>query len=932
MSEYPTGTVTFLLTDVQGSTGLWEQHADLMGAAMARHDAIIVTAVETAGGMTVRPRGEGDSRFAVFANVVNAVRAVSEIQRKLVSGFEDFPFALKVRAGLHTGAAEWREGDYYGSAVNRCARIRGLAHGGQTLLSQATAELVRDDLPDGATLVEMGTHRLKGLSRPETIFQLWLPGLDNDFPPLESAEGFLTNLPRPPAELIGREREKRELTAMLIESSARLVTLTGPGGTGKTRLSLEVGHRLHGSFHDGAFFVDLASISDPALVMPTIAHTLGIREGGDRSPFDNLKDFLAGRETLLILDNLEQIIAVAPAVAQLLAVAPKIKLLATSRIPLQIRGEREYPLATLPVPAGDSLSLDELTANEAVQLFVRRAQATRPAFELTADNATAIAAICRRLDGLPLAIEIAAARIRMLPPPALLKRLDQSLNLLTGGAADLPTRQQTMRGAIDWSYQLLQSPDQALFARLGVFVGGFTLANAESIANADGQLDVFTGIEALLNNSLLRPVESVTDEPRFDMLQTIRDYALDQLAQSGELAELRRIHAEQYANEVVVNWLHLYGPRAVERLAYLEEEHDNYRAAIAWGLEPGHDIFVSSQICVAHFWFWYRHGHLHEGREWAEKVVRATEGTSGHARVLGLISAAVMAIWQGDMKVADHHYEALKRLLDNTQVDEIVSMAYMTYGVSLVNQGRDREAYSQLSMAAERVDQEGDQWSKCTTLVHLANASLGLGQIKQAETWLQEALPMAQQIGDVWQIAFCLNNFGEVARVQGNYEKAKNYYLESEALYREADAVGDHARLIHTLGFIALHDGDAAQAEANFRESLAAFRKLGNQRGIAESLSGLAGVAVVTGESAWATPLLSAADARMVSSGAAWWPADRVELERTRQRLREALGEAEYARLWAQGQGMSLEEAIAYARDSITPPDATPPESRPGEH
>lgn len=915
MSDFPTGTVTFLLTDIEGSTRLWEANPEAMRRAMIQHDSIIEEAVDAFSGLTIRPRGEGDSRFAVFARAGDAIFAAAAMQQRLTHHFAHAPVTVRVRAGIHTGVADWRDGDYYGTTVNRCARIRGLAHGGQTLMSQVTAELVRDDLPEGVALVELGTHRLKGLSRPESIFQLWLPDMPNEFPPLQSAEGYLANLPRPPSELIGRERERRELMSMLADSAVRLVTLTGPGGTGKTRLSLEVGHRLHGQFADGAFFVDLAPITDPTLVMPTIAHTLGIREGGDRSPFDNLKDYLAGRETLLILDNLEQIVAVAPAVAQLLAAAPKIKLLATSRIPLHIRGEREYPLATLPVPPGDALTVEELAAYEAVQLFVNRAQEARPTFELTAENAPTVAAICRRLDGLPLAIEIAAARTRMLSPAALLKRLDQSLNLLTGGAADLPTRQQTMRGAIDWSYDLLRPDEQTLFARLGVFVGGFTLANAEAIVNADGRLDVFDGLSTLLNNSLLRQIESVTDEPRFDMLHTIRDYALEKLGQSDELIDMRRRHAEHYVAEAFDNWKQLYDSKALERLAYLEEEHDNYRAAIAWGLEPGNDISASSQICAAQFWFWYRHGHLHEGREWSERVVRASDGMSGPARAFALIAAAVMAIWQGDMKVADHHYEELNRLLDDIRNEEIVSMALMTYGVSLVNQGRDREAYSQLSKAAERFDQEGSQWDKCTTLVHMANASLGLGQIKQAEAWLHEALPMAQENGDVWQIAFCLNNLGEVARVQGDYEKARYYYLESEALYRQADAIGDHIRLIHTLGYLALHDGDVSQAETCFRESLGAFRKLGNRRGIAESLAGLAGVGVATGEAAWGTPLLSAADAQMVSSGAAWWPADRVELEHTRQRMHETLGEDEFERLWVLGQGMSLEDGLEYVRE-----------------
>lgn len=910
MGNFPTGTVTFLFTDIEGSTMLWEQYPEAMRVAMSHHDTVIESAVSEHLGRVVRPRGEGDSRFAVFEQARDAVLAIVQIQRAFAAGHSDLPFSLRVRAGLHTGAADWRDGDYYGSTVNRCARIRGLAHGGQTLLSQATTALVIDDLPGGVTLLEMGTHLLKGLSRPESVHQLWLEGLPNDFPPLQSAEGFLSNLPRPPTAIIGRERERNDITQLLSDTPSRLITLTGPGGTGKTRLSLEVGHRLHNQFRDGSFFVDLAPISDPALVMTTIAHTLGIREGGGRPPFDNLLDYLAGREALIILDNLEQVIAVAPAVAQLLASAPALKILATSRIPLKIRGEREYPLATLPVPPAGALSVEALREYEVVQLFTSRAQAARPSFELTAENAAAVAGICRRLDGLPLAIELAAARIRMLPPAALLKRLDQSVTLLVGGAVDLPARQQTMRGAIDWSFELLPPAEKSLFARLGVFVGGFSLEHAEVIVNFDQQVDVFTGVETLLHNSLVRQVDSVTGEPRFEMLQTIRDYALEKLAQSGELADLRRRHAEAYAQEALSSWSLLSGPQAIDRLAYLEEEHDNYRAAISWGLEPGNDVIVACQICVFHAWFWYRHGHFHEGREWTEKVLAATKGMDNLARGMSLNAAGMMAMWQGDLIDINQLYEEALQLLEKLDFDLGKSMSIFSFGVALLNQGHDREAHGYLMQAAERFDQAGDSWDKANTLIHLANASLGLGYVQQAESWLRQALPLAERIGDPWQIAFCLNNFGEVARVQGDYNRARGYYERSEAMYRSADAVGDHARLIHTLGYMALHDGDPPRAESLFHNSLTSFRKLGNKRGMAECLSGLAAVAAGRGEAVWAVPILAAAEAQIESSGARWWPADRVEIEDTRQRLKSALDDTEFDRLWRVGWGTSLEAAV----------------------
>ncbi len=913
--DYPTGTLTFLFTDIEGSTPLWDSSPELMREAMVRHDDLIEATVATYQGVVVRPRGEGDSRFIVFTQPGDAVRAAHAIQRVMADAFGDEALPLQIRVGLHTGAAEWRNGDYYGSAVNRCARIRGLGHGGQILLSQATAELVRDDLTEGVALIDMGSHRLKGLSRPETIFQLWLPDLPNEFPPLASLDGLAAhNLPDPPTPIIGRQQELADSLALLDQPDIRLITFTGPGGTGKTRLSLELGHRLADRFPDGTFFVDLAPISDPALVASSIAQTLGIREGGGRPPIDNLKDFLADRQVLLILDNLEQVITAAPIVAGLLAACPEVRVIATSRIPLQIRGEREFPLYTLPVPpAGAALSVAELLDYEAVQLFVRQAQLVRPSFELTADNAAAVVGICRRLDGLPLALEIVAARIRMLPPAALLKRLDQSLSLLVGGAADLPSRQQTMRGTIDWSYDLLDPAERTLFARLAVFVGGFTLETAEAITNDDGALDVFGGVELLLMNSLVRQIESSGDEPRFDMLQTIRDYALEKLAESGERDMMRQSHAQHFYQASIDQWGDIYGPKAIETMTVLEEEHDNFRAAIAWSLEPGHDLFVAARITIFMLWFWYRHGHMQEGREICERVMRATEPIGGVAHAMGLNSAAMMTMWQGDLDLADERVAKALDLSTAAEFDLGIAMGNFSYGINLINQGRDQEAHSHLMQAAELFDQWDSQWDIGTTLIHLANAALGLGESDAAEQWLRQALAVAEQVGDPWQIAFCLNNFGEVARTRGDYDAARDYYVQTEQVYREADAVGDHARLVHTLGYIALHDADRARAKQQFVDSLVAFRKLGNRRGMAECLAGLAAVASAEGDVARGAVLLGAAEAQLAASGAAWWPADRVEIERTRATLSEALDEAELTRLLAQGAAMPLIAAVDWA-------------------
>jgi len=908
--DLPTGTITFLLTDIEDSTRLWEQNPESMRGVLIRHDAIFDKAVDGHAGVHVRPRGEGDSRFAVFRDAVNAVAAAVEIQEKMASEAWEMPDPLRVRIGLHTGNADLRMGDYYGSAVNRSARLRGLGYGGQSLLSLTTKELVQDSLPQDVYLEDLGFHSLKGLSRPENVFQLLIPGLPRDFPPLKSIDNLPNNLPAQTTQFIGRDEEVAEIQSLFDERNIRLITLTGPGGTGKTRLSQESAAEMLDGFPDGIYFIPLAPISDPELVPSTIARTIGVREGGGLPPLDNLKSFLKDKQMLLILDNFEQVMDAASAINEMLLAAPNLKLVITSRIPLRIRGEQEYPVQPLEVPRAQ-MEVDDLLQTECVQLFVTLAQAANPRFEVNDQNAAAVGEICRRLDGLPLAIEIAAARSRMLSPQAMLKRLDESLKLLTGGPRDLPARQQTLRGAIDWSYDLLAAPDQTLFARLGIFVGGFTLEAAEAVCNSNNELDVISGVETLLDNSLVKTASSPDEEPRFELLQTIREYALEKLSHTGELELLRGLHAGYYTQASEQIMVHLYADDTVEILRLLETEQDNFRAALTWSLESTERIGSGILIAFRIFWFWYRYGHFHEGRDWCERLLQESKELGHHPlRGMILITAAFMAMWEGDLKIAvDYAHQSLDimRILEDP---EGLSMSLMTTGIVLLNQGEDDQARPLFEESVQLSRELGASWPIGTGLVHMANVALGQGDIDSALLYLEEGEKIARQIGDPWQIAFAVNNRGEVARVQGQYDEAYQYYIETEQLYQLADAKSDHARLIHNLAYIAQHEGDLETAEDKFRESLESFLELGNKRGIAECLAGLAGLAAERGDYELAVPLLAAAETLLESFGATWWPADRIEVERNLESMRAAVEPQLFEELWNRGEKFGLDEAV----------------------
>src|ERR1044072_1506040 len=505
--ESPTsGTLTCLFTDIEGSTKRWEHHPSVMERAVKRHEEILRLAIEAESGYVFRT--DGDAFKAVFVYASQALAAALRAQRALASEpWEEEIAPFLARIPLHTGAMELRDGDYVGASLNRAARLLSATHGGQILISLSTEELVRDNLPTDVTLLDMGEHRLRDLIHTERIYQVVVPDLPSAFRPLLTIDAHPNNLPRQTTALVGREGEVAAVCSLLRKSDVAFVTLTGPGGTGKTRLSLRVGAELLEEYPDGVWFVELAALSDPKLVISQTARTFGLVEQGGRPIIDSLKDYLREKRLLLILDNFEQIAEAAPQVGQLAQGAPDLKVLVTSRVPLRIRGEKEYPVPPLSLPDARHLpALEKLTQYEAVRLFIQRANDVKPDFKVTNDNAPAVAEICVRLDGLPLAIELAAARIKMLPPEALLSRLSQRLKLLAAGARDVPAGQQTLRNTIQWSYDLLSGEEQQLFWRMAPFSGGRTLEALEEVCNHDGQLaiNMFDGVQSLLDKSLLQ--------------------------------------------------------------------------------------------------------------------------------------------------------------------------------------------------------------------------------------------------------------------------------------------------------------------------------------------------------------------------------------------------------------------------------------------
>jgi predicted ATPase/class 3 adenylate cyclase len=872
--------VTFLFTDIEGSTALWERNRVAMAAAVERHIALLRTAIETHDGVLFKV--VGDASQAAFPSAPDAVAAAVAAQRALqTEQWPDPPGLLHVRMALHAGEAVPRDGDYLAAPLNRLARLLAAGHGDQILLTEVVERLVEGAIPVGVSLHPLGTHRLRDLHEPEDVFQVVAPELPNQFPPLQSLPRHPTNLSTPPTSLIGRESEVAAILAML-DAGARLLTVTGPGGTGKTRLAQEIGAEALDQYPDGVFFVDLSPLTDPTLVVPTIAATLGVREVVGQSLLHTLAGFLTDKRLLPLLDNCERVLAAAPDVATLLAASPTVSILATSRASLHIRGEHEFPLLPLPLPAADHQPpLEDLAKVPAVALFVDLASATNPDFALSADNAAAVAGICRRLDGLPLAIELAAARIKALPPAALLARLEQRLPLLTGGGRDLPARQRTMRDALAWSYDLLSLDEQTLFRRLAVFAGGFTLGAAEAVAAPNEGLAVLDGVVALVEQSLVRQMPGDHDEPRYRMLETVREFGVERLEASGEAEEARQRHAEHYGR---VSADLMQGSTILmdqSSLARLVAEHDNVRLALVWSDEHG-EIDALLQLSSLLFGLWVGHGLYREGVKWVERGLERSGRVPSRALVQALDVAGSLAIFQGDYARAA------------SRIDEGLALARALGDPALIGEALTYSAFLAYRHRA---------FARAEELLAEARQTLGGGSES-----VPGALPFVTLGGVV-----PLFHIGDLALVQGQFARAATEYAKGITLFRSADSESGMRDMQAGLAAVRFLTGDMPQAAALYGESLQQSHAMAFWPLMVSSLLGLAGIAVEAGDPEKGARLLGAAERIATSLGSPMYTRDYPVHDRVLATLRLALGEERLAAVREAGQALSIEAAVAEA-------------------
>jgi predicted ATPase/class 3 adenylate cyclase len=863
MAALPTGTVTFLFTDVEGSTRLWEEAPEAMRAALVQHDAIVEFLTEQHGGQVVRPRGEGDSRFCVFARATDAVAAAAAIQRALHEEAWPTPTGIRVRMALHTGEADLRDGDYYGGAVNRCARLRGIGHGGQILLSNVTADLAGAALPPGTALRDLGEHRLRDLTLAEHVFELAHPALACDFPPLRSLDAYRHNLPRYLTPFVGREVEVAEACRLL--GSARLLTATGAGGCGKSRLAVHVAAELLDEYPDGVRLVDFAPIAEPTLVPRAIAAALGVRETAEQPTTATLAAALGPKRLLLVFDNCEHLIEPCARVADaLLRSCAGLRVLATSRERLGVAGEVTWRVPSLAVPGSAEDRFEDVARSEAVRLFVERARDVVPSFRLTESNAGAVARICRRLDGIPLALELAAARVRVLSVVEIAARLDDGFRLLTGGRA-APQRHQTLRALVDWSHDLLSEVERVLFRRLAVFAGGWTLAAAEAVCTGGApDVDVFDVLVGLIDKSLV-----VTDEhsgtTRYRLLETLRHYAWEKLVTSGEADALRRRHAAYHAQFVASEAPRLLGQQQLDARGRLERELDNLRAAMNWAVASGSPD-AGLRIAGGLWAFWLIWDRCVEAREWLAQLLAAGDAPD-EARAAGLMAAGLCGWAVGAPEEAEAHLAAsaaLRRTLgDRPGLAHCLNFQALAIGT----QGRLDEAEALGAEALALFRANGDQVGVAWATVHLGHVAFRRGDLTTARSRYEETLALARDAGERWQTGHALHVLGYVALFQNDLALARSRYEEGGRVYGElADRHGEALSRYYQAG-IAHRTGDLRRARDLYEGAVAVVRDLGHRRRLAEMLADLALVRLDQGDRGAARELLREAVALARESG-----------------------------------------------------------------
>ncbi len=944
--EFPSGTVTFLFTDLEGSTQLWEDYPQAMKSALSRHDAILQEAVKTERGKIIKTTGDG--LHAVFPTASDGVEAVLFAQLRLRAEAWKETGPLRVRMALHSGEADLRDGDYYGTVVNRAARIMGTASGDQILISASTADLTRDHLPAGVTLLDLGEHYLRGLQRPEKLYQVLHPDLPAEFPPLKTLGTVPNNLPAEITSFIGREKELENVKGLLSpdESINRLVTLIGPGGTGKTRLALEAAGYMLQDYPHGVWFAELAPVTDPQHVVRAIGLPMGIRDQGARPLELMVLDHLRSQQALLILDNCEHLIDECARLAEaLLRDCPQLHILTSSREALGIAGERSFRVQSLSLPPdADDLSVEELDHYESVRLFVERAVAVKPSFSLSRDNAQDISQICRRLDGIPLAIELAAARVRVLSPGEIASRMDDRFRLLTGGSRTALPRQRTLQALIDWSYDLLPEAECSLLCRLSVFTSGWTLEAAESVCGFDPlePYEVLDLLEQLVNKSLV-VAESTELGVRYHMLESIRQYAQEKLAESNEGERMREGHMLYYLDQSRSSFqalMDLQPPGDWGRR--FKPETDNFRAAWAWALESG----IESALGFASYFStaWSQVMPLVEIHRFQVKALELAEANPNftdsdapeeYQILLGraLASAATVAFGARMLGQVQNYAKRSTAVAERIGDMETWTSTRSIWMLATFLAGGKESLQKWLDEEYEQVMRFGRDYHQAMSLSYWGSVQFfATGQHSQeAQARWEQGMAMLRRSGNLWIQASALQFAADLSKFLGETGKARHLAEQVMDIYTD---LGDKyaanpARSL--LAELAREEGDFEQAADLFRETILVWRDTGRADAGVRTIESLAFTIHAQGEGesdqtrqahlVYAAALLGAADAIRHNIDRPLSILDKPEYERELAALREAAGEEEFQSAWRKGQAMDLDQTVLLVLEGLNSPE-----------
>jgi predicted ATPase/class 3 adenylate cyclase len=951
--ELPTGTVTFLFTDIEGSTRLLQELGDEWGDVLQDQRALMRAAITANQGIELGT--EGDSFFVVFASATNATRTVVVAQQALASHVWPGGKPVRVRMGLHAGEGRLVAGGYVGLDVHRAARIAACGHGGQVVISDTVHALVEQALPAGVSLRDLGLHRLKDLPRPEQLYQLDIEGLPTEFAPLKTMDVRKNNLPLQLTSFLGRAAELQELKGLL--AGGRLVTLLGTGGIGKTRLAIELATEVLEDYAN-VWLAELASISEPGLVAPTLMTAIDVREQAGRSPTEALIDYFGSKSALVILDNCEHLIESCAVLAEsLLQACPKLKVIATSREVLGVAGETPWRVPSLAVPDPDRLPpLEQVAESTAVALFIDRAQAASPTFQLTTDNAPLVVQVCQRLDGIPLAIELAASRLSLLSLPQMLTRLNDRFRLLTGGRRTALPRQQTLRAAIDWSHELLAEPERTLLRRVSVFSGGFTLELAEEICawsplDAGDVLDL---LGTLVSKSLVGYDEAGA---RYRLLETIREYAAERARAAQEDAELQSRHRARFLALAEEADRELHGPAQLQWFALIDNEIANVRAAFDSWLAHD-DAQAALRIATGLGLYWRARGHFNEGRLWLERGLGRKEAVPSTLRAKALAWSSYLGIWQGAWTQAQMHGEESLNLYTAAQDEWGMGFALQTLGAVALNQDDYPNATRLQQESIRHLRETGDTDSLGLSYLYLGVVALRRAEYPPAMRLLEQALISFREVGDMRRVSIALRIMGEIELSQGHYTPATTLLDESLGLTREAKDRVDLGLVLYLLGQAARAATDYPRAKVLFEESLAlakefndgmsaglalcelaiVARQLGNldgatalleqalttfdpreKFGVVACLHGMGMVAGRRGDAERAATLFGAAHKIREEVGAPIAPYERDEYDQAALGVRTQLGESEFTRLLAEGGSLTVEAAIAYASKRPSP-------------